>query len=90
MSVSDAGGRWMRALVEVGVIATFIIYTRTFFRPMRAIAMLYNQLQSGLAGAERIFAVIDAKPTVQDKPDAEPLPQISGHIKFSYFFPGPH
>jgi ATP-binding cassette subfamily B protein len=41
----------LRDLVSVGVIATFVVYVRTFFRPMRTIAMLYNQLQSTIAGA---------------------------------------
>jgi ATP-binding cassette subfamily B protein len=51
---------------------------------MRAIAMLYNQLQSALAGAERIFAVLDAEPDVQDPPDAEALAQIVGHVHFDH------
>jgi ATP-binding cassette subfamily B protein len=77
-------GGWLalRGLVEVGVIATFVIYIMNFFRPMRAIAMLYNQLQSALAGAERIFAVLAEKPTVQDAPDAKPLPAIQGDVRF--------
>jgi ATP-binding cassette subfamily B protein len=53
-----------------------------FFRPMRALAMLYNQLQSALAGAERIFEVLDEPPAVQDAPDAEPLPKIQGDVRF--------
>ena len=77
-------GGWLalKNIVQVGVIATFVIYVRNFFRPMRAIAMLYNQLQSALAGAERIFAVQDAQPSVQDKPDARPLSGVRGAVKF--------
>ena len=79
-------GGWLalRGIVEVGVIATFVIYVRNFFQPMRAIAMLYNQLQSALAGAERIFAVLDAEPSVQDEPDAPPLPRVQGAVKFDH------
>jgi ATP-binding cassette subfamily B protein len=69
-------------LVSVGVIATFVIYIMNFFRPMRAIAMVYNQLQSALAGAERIFVVLDERPTVEDAPDAPPLPRIAGAVTF--------
>jgi ATP-binding cassette subfamily B multidrug efflux pump len=68
--------------VEVGVIATFVIYIMNFFRPMRALAMLYNQLQSSLAGAERIFAILAEKPSVQDAPDAPSLPAIQGEVHF--------
>lgn len=77
-------GGWLalRDIVQVGVIATFVIYVRNFFQPMRAIAMLYNQLQSALAGAERIFAVLDAVPSVEDQPDALPLPSVRGAVRF--------
>lgn len=78
-------GGWLalRGIVEVGVIATFVIYIMNFFRPMRGIAMLYNQLQSALAGAERIFAVLDAQSTVPDQPTAQPL-HIEGRVKFDH------
>ena len=77
-------GGWLalRDLVSVGVIATFVVYIMNFFRPMRGIAMVYNQLQSALAGAERIFAVLDAAPTVTDAPDAQPLRDIRGQVTF--------
>ncbi len=77
-------GGWLalRGIVEVGVIATFVIYIMNFFRPMRAISMLYNQLQSAMAGAERIFAVLAEKPSVQDLANAEPLPAIQGDVQF--------
>jgi ATP-binding cassette, subfamily B, multidrug efflux pump len=77
-------GGWLalRDVVQVGVIATFVIYVRNFFQPMRAIAMLYNQLQSALAGAERIFTVLDAVPWVEDQPDAQPLPKVQGAVTF--------
>jgi ATP-binding cassette subfamily B multidrug efflux pump len=77
-------GGWLavHGRVQIGVIATFIVYIRNFFTPMRAIAMLYNQLQSALAGAERIFAVLDAKPSVEDAPGAHALPEVEGAVKF--------
>lgn len=49
---------------------------------MRGIAMLYNQLQSALAGAERIFTVLDAEPTVRDADDTVPLDNIQGKVDF--------
>ena len=79
-------GGWLalHGIVQVGMIATFVIYIRNFFQPMRAIAMLYNQLQSALAGAERIFVVLDAQPSVEDAPDAPPLPTIKGAVTFDH------
>lgn len=83
IAVTALLGGWLslRGLVEVGVIATFVVYIMNFFRPMRGIAMLYNGLQSAFAGAERIFQVLDARPTVKDAPDAKSLP-IQGHVRF--------
>jgi ATP-binding cassette subfamily B protein len=79
-------GSWLalRDVVSVGVIATFVVYIMNFFRPMRSIAMVYNQLQSALAGAERIFAVLDEIPTVKDDPAATPLPRIKGEVLFKH------
>jgi ATP-binding cassette subfamily B multidrug efflux pump len=77
-------GGWL-ALQEqatVGVIATFVIYIMNFFRPMRGIAMLYNSLQSALAGAERIFEVLDSPPTVLDPPRPLPVEDIQGSVAF--------
>ena len=77
-------GGWLalQDVVSVGVLATFVVYIMNFFRPMRGLAMVYNQLQSALAGAERIFAVLDAAPTVTDAPEAEPLRNIRGAVSF--------
>ncbi|MCP4375652.1 MAG: ABC transporter ATP-binding protein [bacterium] len=77
------GGRLaLRGAITVGVIATFIVYIMKFFRPMRTLAMLYNQLQSALAGSERIFEVLDAEVSVQDIPTALPLSEIKGEVIF--------
>lgn len=79
-------GGWLavRDIVTVGVLATFVVYIMNFFRPMRGIAMVYNQLQSALAGAERIFAVLDESPSVTDKNDAPPLKNIEGKVTFDH------
>jgi ATP-binding cassette subfamily B protein len=77
-------GGWLSlsGLVTIGVLATFVIYIMNFFRPMRSIAMLYNHLQSALAGAERIFQVLDTNPSVSDQPQARPLQNIQGAVLF--------
>ncbi|MCB9422330.1 MAG: ABC transporter ATP-binding protein [Ardenticatenaceae bacterium] len=76
-------GGWLalRGLVTVGIITTFVVYIMNFFRPMRAIAMLYNGLQAALAGAERIFEVLDVDTAVPDAPNAQPL-AIQGEVTF--------
>ena len=79
-------GGWLATLgiVSVGVIVSFLAYIRQFFHPLRSLAQLYNQLQSGLAGAERIFEVVDSHATVVDKPDAIKLDQITGRVEFDH------
>ena len=83
--VAGLGG-WLalRDLVTVGVIASFIGYTRQFVQPLRQLADLINNVQSALAGAERVFEVIDKKPELADDPDAEPIESIKGHVQFDH------
>ncbi|TEU09402.1 MAG: ABC transporter ATP-binding protein [Anaerolineales bacterium] len=77
-------GGWLalRDLVSVGIIATFVVYARRFFRPLRSLAELFNTAQSGLAGAERVFDVLDRVPVVRDRPDATELEEVKGQIEF--------
>jgi ATP-binding cassette subfamily B protein len=81
--VAGLGG-WMtlQGLASVGTIATFYNYSRNFARPLRQLGDIYNQIQSALAGAERVFEVIDTQPTVVDTADAAPLEGIQGHVEF--------
>jgi ATP-binding cassette subfamily B multidrug efflux pump len=84
-------GGWMtlQGWATVGTIAAFYNYSRKFAAPLRQLGNLYNQVQSALAGAERVFEVIDEVPELQDAPDAPPLEDIQGevvfdHVDFSY------
>jgi len=71
-------------LVSVGVIVSFLIYTRRFYEPIRGIANLYAQLQAAIAGAERIFEILDTQPEITDAPDAVVLPLIQGRVEFDH------
>jgi ATP-binding cassette subfamily B multidrug efflux pump len=77
-------GGWLalRGLVTVGIIATFITYGQNFIQPLRQLANMYNIIQAALAGAERVFEIIDAPAEVDDAPAARPLPATRGHIRF--------
>ena len=77
-------GGWLtiNGIASVGIIATFVVYIMNFFRPMRGIAMLYNNLQSALAGAERIFEVLDSFPSVVDQVNSEANTNIIGAVDF--------
>ncbi|MFZ1040443.1 MAG: ABC transporter ATP-binding protein [Anaerolineales bacterium] len=84
-------GGWLalRNLVTIGMIATFINYGQNFVAPLRQISNIYNSIQAALAGAERVFEIIDTKPEIADSPDALALQNINGdvtfeHVKFGY------
>jgi ATP-binding cassette subfamily B multidrug efflux pump len=81
--VAGLGG-WLtlQGLSSVGVIASFVTYSRRFADPLRQLGDLYNAIQSALAGAERIFEVIDETPDLPDAPGADPLPAIQGEVIF--------
>ena len=82
--VLAALGGWLalRGLVSVGIIATFIIYGQNFIQPLRQLAHMYNAIQAALAGAERVFAIIEMEPEVDDAPDAVALPTLQGRVDF--------
>lgn len=58
--VAAFGGYFsINGLISVGVISSFIVYAKQFSRPINEIAQIYGQLQTAIAGAERVFAVLD-------------------------------
>jgi len=81
--IAGTGG-WMalRGLATVGTIASFINYARQFGRPLNQIAQLYAQIQGAIAGAERVFEILDEVPELTDARDAWPLEQVAGHVLF--------
>jgi len=54
-----------------------------FNQPIQQIAVLWTNIQSAIAGGERIFGLLDVTPDVQDKPDARPMPPIRGAVEFA-------
>ncbi|HTP00691.1 MAG TPA: ABC transporter ATP-binding protein [Anaerolineales bacterium] len=84
-------GGWLalQGLVSVGIIATFITYGQNFISPLRQLANLYNSIQAALAGAERVFQIIDTPSELPDAPDAVSLDGVQGdvlfdHVQFGY------
>jgi ATP-binding cassette subfamily B multidrug efflux pump len=79
-------GGWLalQGLVTVGIIATFINYGQNFVQPLRQLANMYNSIQAALAGAERVFEIIDTPSEVDDAPDARPLETPRGDVRFEH------
>ena len=82
-------GAWfaLKGYITVGVISAFIIYARQFSRPINEIAQLYGQIQTALAGAERIFEILDTPG--EDLEGDDPVTPGQGviefeHVDFSY------
>ena len=77
-------GGWMiiRGWATVGTILTFYNYSRRFAGPLRQLGDLYNQIQSALAGAERVFELLDQVPEIQDTPEAIVLDKVQGDVVF--------
>lgn len=75
--------------ITIGTIAVFINYSKQFSRPITEIANQYNTIQTALAGAERVFAIMDQKPEIDEGTSQMTKDDIRGdidfeHIDFSY------
>lgn len=71
-------------LVSIGVIVSFLNYVRRFYNPIRELGNLWAQIQAALAGAERIFELLDVEPAITDPPDPIPLPELEGHVTYDH------
>lgn len=70
----------LKGLISVGKISAFIIYAKQFSRPINEIAMLYGSLQTAIAGAERVFALMD-QPDEDNSGDIS-MDNVKGEVVF--------
>ncbi len=76
----------LKGYISVGVISAFIIYSKQFSRPINELAQLYGQIQTAIAGAERVFSILD---TESEDFSGESTGEVHGiidfkHVNFSY------
>lgn len=76
------GLRAMSGTLTLGVLVAFIQFARQFFEPIRNLSDQYNTLQSAMAGAERIFGVLDEDHALKEAEVPVRLDQVRGHIEF--------
>ncbi len=69
--------------ISIGLITTFIGYTQQFNRPVQQIAIQWATIQSAVAGAERIFGLLDEPVEILDRPGAAEMPAIKGHVVYT-------
>jgi ATP-binding cassette subfamily B multidrug efflux pump len=74
----------VRNMITVGVIASFLSYSRQFTRPLNDLANIFNTLQSAVAGAERVFEILDVKEETEDAQNAKILDNFQGHVVFDH------
>ena len=67
-------------IISIGVISAFIVYAKQFGRPIDELAQIYGQIQTAIAGAERVFAVMDEP--LEDKSGDKNMDKLEGIIKF--------
>ena len=68
----------------VGAVVAAFLYWDSFMNPIQNFGNFYNMLMQAMAGAERIFSLLDLKPEVHDTPEAKPLPRIVGRVEFDH------
>lgn len=79
----------LRGGLSIGDLTVFVNYSRQFSRPINELSMQVNTIFSALAGAERVFTVMDAKEEEPDKPEAVEMDNVQGevimeHVTFGY------
>lgn len=70
--------------MSLGLIVSFIAYVQRFNQPVSQISVLWTNIQSAVAGGERIFGLLDTVPDLQDQPGARAMPSIEGRVTFDH------
>ncbi|MDQ0272763.1 ABC transporter ATP-binding protein [Cytobacillus purgationiresistens] len=76
-------------MATIGIIAAFVTYARQFYRPINQMSNLINTFQSAIAGAERVFEIMDEKPDLESREGALEVDSFKGdvqlvHVSFGY------
>jgi ABC-type multidrug transport system fused ATPase/permease subunit len=76
------GHLYFQGAISLGTLFAFMLYVNNFFDPVQQLSQLYNTFLSATAALDKIIGVLDEKPEVVDRPGAQPLPHIRGHVRF--------
>lgn len=68
--------------ISLGTVFAFVAFSQRFSQPIAQIAVLWTNVQSAIAGGERIFGLMDEGIDIVDRPNAKPMPQIQGAVRF--------
>ncbi len=78
------GAAAMSGEISVGILFGFMNYVNRFFMPVQDLSMFWNQVQSALAAAERVFGIMDTPTAIFDKPGAEEMHRIEGRVHYDH------
>lgn len=78
------GHLYFQGEVTLGTLFAFMLYVQNFFDPVQQLSQLYNTFLSATAALDKIVDVLDEEPEVLDKPSAQPLPPVEGHVRFDH------
>jgi len=78
------GKQIISGLLTIGAWQEFSLYLMYLFFPVAMLGMIITQFSQASASADRIFEILDARNDIVDKPDAVPLPDVTGTIKFEH------
>lgn len=75
--------------ITAGALVAFLTYAVNLANPVKRISRVFGTLQQAMAAADRVFELMDLPETIGDKPEAKPLPRVTGRVKvenvsFSY------
>lgn len=81
--IAGIGGIFaLNDMISIGAIVIFAEYSRQFTRPLNDLANQFNTLLSAVAGAERVFEILDVEEEERDEKDAIDLPNVKGEVEF--------
>lgn len=85
-AVVAAAGGWLvlHDWATIGVVAALLNHAQHFTRPLNQLAMLWGMVQLAIAGAERVFGLLDEAPDPEDDPEAVPLTEVRGEVEFEH------
>jgi ATP-binding cassette subfamily B protein len=75
-------------VITLGTVFVFLQYIQRFNQPIQQIAVLWANIQSAIAGGERIFGLLDTRVDITDKADALIMPPIQGKVEFDHVVAG--
>lgn len=73
-------------VMSLGLVITFLNYVQRFNQPIQQISVMWTNIQSAVAGGERIFGLLDEEPAIEDMPEAQKMPKIIGKVELQNVF----